>query len=95
MVKAKHQDEERLEELKRFYKEAFDSSVNNLEYLFKDEMRKVHPNGFKEGENKSVGKYLDIFLKPVDNMRKPSSAKELKIMLLSILHCIKQLHNLG
>jgi hypothetical protein len=83
------QDEDRTKQLKEFYEATYDT-VNNLERLFKKEGSKVHPEGFGNGGGERPK--LEIFLKPVGQVRQPSTASELKYMLLTILYCIKQLH---
>jgi hypothetical protein len=85
------QDEDRIKQLKEFYEATYDT-VNNLERLFKKAGSKVHPGFGQSGGGRDK---LEIFLMPVGQVRQPSTASELKCMLLTILHCIKQLHSLG
>ena len=91
MIVKSTQDEERLHQMKEFYRAT--AEVVNLEHLYLG-TGKTHPDGFHAGSVNGVG-YLEIYLKPVGRTVLPSNPIQLKTALLCILRCIKQLHYLG
>jgi hypothetical protein len=87
IVKSSNPDEDRLRDMKVFYKAT--AEVVNLEHLYLS-TGKNHPDGFRESQ-----KYMEIYLKPVGRTVFPTSPLQLKSALLCVLRCIKQLHFLG
>jgi hypothetical protein len=78
--------------MKEFYTAT--TEVVNLEHLYLG-TGKAHNDGFHEGTAANGVKYLDIYLKPVGKTIIPTNPQQLKLALLCILRCIKQLHSLG
>lgn len=91
MIVKSTQDEDRLLGMEDFYRAT--AEVANLEHLYLD-TGKTPRDGFKWGSVNGV-RYLEIYLSPVGKTVTPTSPSQLKLAILCILRCIRQLHSLG